>query len=158
MLDAVAPVYTVACAQGVERVFCPRMLLSGDGDGVDHAIQTNRLAPQPFKLHIEKAKVETGVMRDERRIAQEFEQRVDALRKNRLRLLETDRQAVNVFGVCRHVAFRIVVGVKGLPSRHSAPHFHASNFHHPIARLRVKAGGFGVEHNFSHGAHYPRIL
>src|SRR3546814_8721553 len=72
-----------------------------------HARHVERGAAGAREFSVDETKIEGGVVRDERRIAEEFDQLVDARREQGLVRQKLDRQAVYRFGGGGHVAFGI---------------------------------------------------
>ena len=119
-------------------------------NGIDHARCANRYAPAPLQLHIEEAEIETGIVRNERRIADEFKKLVNLVREQRLVRQEAVGQSMNLLGSRRHGAFGIEIGVESVAGHHPADHFDTSYLHHPVPCLGIKACGLGIEDNLSH--------
>ena len=61
-----------------------RMPRAGEDQSVDHAAHAHHRSAAALKLVIQKAEVERGVVRDERRIAKEPDQLLDLILEQRL--------------------------------------------------------------------------
>ncbi len=127
------------------------MLAAREQKRVDDALAVHRGAAGAFQFGVEEAEIEHRVVRDKRwsspRNAMQF---LDLCGEQRLVLEELDRQAVNLEGLFRHVAFRIEVAVKRLAGRKPIDELDAADFDHAIALEGIKAGGFGIEDNLAH--------
>ena len=131
------------------------MFLARERDGIDHPLHADRLAPNQLQLVVEEAEIEPGIVRHQRRIAEEGKQFIDALGKARLGRKERGAEAVHALGLGRHIAFRVVIGVEAAASLDPADHFDAADFHHAVPRLGIEPGGFGVEDDLPHLQDYP---
>ncbi len=76
-------------------------------------------------------------MRDQWRIADEFEQFGRAICKQRLVRKELDRKPVHGLGLGRHIAFGIVIGVEGGAGFDPVDHLDTADFNHPVPFLGV---------------------
>ena len=134
-------------AERIQRVVHPREPLLGETQGVDPAVLRNRLAVQPVQLPVDEGAVEARVVGDERRVADELQERVHDLGMVELRLAaqEGARQPVHPLGLGRHVAAGVDVAVKGSAGRHEVLDLQARHLHQPVAGERVEARGFRVE-------------
>ena len=103
---------------------------------------------------IEEAEVERGVMRDQRRIAEKFEQLVDALMETRLVRKEGDRQAVHALCLGGHVAIGMKIGVETAPGLDPVDQLDAADFDQPVTVGGTEAGRFGVEDDLAHDRQY----
>src|SRR6202008_2747571 len=95
---AVAAIDAVAAAERIEAVLGPGMAGTCKDDGVDHPIQADRRTTTADKLAIDEAEIETGIVRDQRAIAEKLEQGVDAVREQRLVRQESIAQPVDRLG------------------------------------------------------------
>ena len=112
-------------------------------------------AAAALELEIEEAEVEAGIVRDERRILDEVEQLLGLLREARLVRQEDRCEAVDRFGLARHVALGIEISVEVPAGLDAVEHLDAADLDHAVAAGRVEPGGFGVENDFPHGRIYP---
>ena len=149
--DPVAAIDSIAGAQRVERQFRARMTPLRDSHGIDHAAEAHRFQPAQVEFRIEKGEIEARVVSDERGIGDEFQKLVAFVAEPRLIRQESRRKAVNRLSRFGHVAIRIEIGVVGGTGRNPVHEFYATNLHHPVARPRIEASGFGIEHDFAHG-------
>src|SRR3546814_8225411 len=78
--DLVAAVDAVARAERVEAVFRAGMELARHLHRAAHARHVERGAAGAREFSVDETKIKGGVVRDERRIAEEFDQLVDARR------------------------------------------------------------------------------
>jgi hypothetical protein len=150
VLDAMAAVDPETHAQGVEAVLRTRMPGSRQRQRVDHPARANRRPAAQFQLEIKEAEVERGVVGDERRIRDEFEQLVGAFREPRLVGQKDRGEAMHRFGFARHFAFGIEISVEVATGLHPLEDFDATDLDHPIATDRIEAGRFGIEDDFPH--------
>ena len=151
VLDALRAVDPVAVAQGVEAVGLPGMFPAGQRQRIDHAVHADRVASEPLKLGVEKAHVEFGVVDDEPRVPDESQEVLDDRGERRLVLQQLRRVAMHPYGVLGHVALRVDELVKDASRRRLVDDFDGANLEHPVALRRAETGGFGIEHNFTHG-------
>ncbi len=89
-------------------------------------------------------------MRDQRRIAEEFDQLVDARREQRLVREELDRQPVHRFGGGGHIALGIEIGVEGDAGFAAVDQLDTSDFDQPVPASGIETRGFGIENNLAH--------
>ncbi len=66
-----------------------------------------------------------------------------------LALEEVRRQAVNVEGLERHVAFRVEIGVKRQSGGNAIQQLDAADFDQAVGLSGIKTGGFGIENDFA---------
>ena len=59
--------------------------------------------------------------------------------------------AVHLEGFARHAPFGVDVLVIGLARGKVVDQFHRADFHDPVTFGGLKAGGFGVQNDFTHG-------
>src|SRR5690606_4992722 len=151
MPDAVAAIDAVAHAQGIERMLRARMPATSQDQGVDHPVEHYFGMPAAAELVVEEAKVELGVVRNERRVLEKVDQLECMLVETLLVGEKHVRQAVDLLGRERHRALGIEIGMKGAAGGHPVDQLDAADLDHPVAALRVEPGGLGVEHDFAHG-------
>lgn len=128
MLGAVAAIDAIAGAQRIERVLCAGMAHAGDGNRIDHAVQADCLEAATAKFHVEKAEVEPGIVRNQRRIADEAKQFFCPFDESGFIGEESHRKAVHPLGSFGHVAVGVEIGMERAPGAHPVDHFHASDF------------------------------
>ena len=107
--------------------------------------------PQRSKLMVQEAEVEAGVMRDERRIADELEQFLDLVGEARLVGQEDIGKAVNRFRLARHRPIGIEIAMEVAPGLDPAHHFDAADLDHAVAARGGQSRGLRVENDFAHG-------
>ena len=127
------------------------MTLLSERQGIDHPRHADRIAAAAAKLAVQEAEVERGIVRNERRIADERHELVSDGVEQGLVGQEHVRQAVDREGAGRHGAFRVEIGVEGAPGLDPVDQFDTADFHHPIL-AEGEAGGLGVENDLAHGA------
>src|SRR3546814_376253 len=115
-----------------------------------HARHVERGAAGAREFSVDETKIEGGVVRDERRIAEEFDQLVDARREQGLVRQKLDRQAVYRFGGGGHVAFGIEISVEGDAGFAAVDQLDTSDFDLPVPAPGVETRGFGIENNLAH--------
>src|SRR3546814_13013681 len=96
-----------------------------------------------LEFSVDETKIKGGVVRDERRIAEEFDQLVDARREQGLVRQKMDRQAVYRFGGGGDVAFGIEIsgGVDAVFAADDQPH--TSDFDQPVPAPGDETRGYG---------------
>lgn len=151
---AVAAVDAVTHAQGIQRILGTRMTNARHGNRIDHAVKRKGFEPAQTKFHVQEAEIETGVVRHQRHIAQEFQKLTGLVRELRLVGQEGGRQPVHPFGRFGHVAFGIEIGVIGAARGHPVDHLDATDLNQPVSALRIETGGFGIEDDLSHRVQY----
>ncbi len=133
MLDAMCTVDAVACAERVKAMLRAGVARSGNDQRVDHPRHADRLPAAPLQLVVEEAEIEAGIVRDQRRIADELEQFLDLVGESRLIRQENVGQAVDGFCLARHRTIGIEVGVKMTPGFDPAEHLDAADLDHAVA-------------------------
>jgi hypothetical protein len=151
VMDAMRAVDAVARAERVERMLGARMPLSRERERVDHPRQADGIAAAPLQLAVEKAEVEPGIMRDQRRVGDEVEQVLHRMVKRRVLRQEFDAQSMHARRLLGHVAFGMKVGVEDAARLDPVDELDAADLHHPVAARETQSGGFGVEHDLPHG-------
>ena len=114
MLDPLGVVDLVARAEIVEPVRAAGMLAARQHQRVDQTLARHHRHLGALKLGIEEAEIEHGVVRDQRRVTEEFDQLFHLVREQRLVLEEVDAEPMHLEGRLRDVAFRIEVAVERL--------------------------------------------
>ena len=150
MLDAMAAIDAIAGAERVEAVLRAGMQLARHLHCAAHARHVERRAASTRQLGIDEAEVERCVVRDQRRVAQEFDQLVDASREQGFVRQELDRQAVHGFGGGGHVALGIEIGVERDPALAPVDQFDAPDFDQPVPGFGIEPRGFGIENYLTH--------
>src|SRR3954470_14720580 len=107
-----AAIDAVAAAKCVEAMLGAGVTSPRDDDRIDHPIEADRLAAAAAELPIDEAEIETGIVRDQRAVAEELEQGVDAVREQRL--VRQERVAQSVNGKCagRHGPLGMKIGME----------------------------------------------
>ena len=77
MLDALAPIDAKPSAQGIKTVLGARVPRPRQDQSVDHSAQANGIARAALQLMIEEAEIEAGIVCNERRVTNEFQQLLD---------------------------------------------------------------------------------
>jgi hypothetical protein len=103
-----------------------------------------------LELVVQEAEVEAGVVRDQRAVADEFEQVLGALTEPRLVRQEDVGQPVDGLGLARHRPLGIEIGVEVAAGLHSVEHLDAADLDHSVAAGRIEPRGLGVEDDFPH--------
>lgn len=150
MFGAMAAVYAVTGAQGVKRELCARVSGAGNGDGIDHPAHIDCCPATALQFHVEKAEVETGIVRDERTVAEKFKQGIGLTGKKWFVRKEFVRKPMYRFSRRRHRTFGVEIAVEGCAGHYPPVHFDAPDLDHPVSGQRVETGGFGIENNLSH--------
>ena len=76
-------------------------------------------------------------MRDQRGIANEAEQFFGPFGEPRLVGKENGAEAMNRFGIARHLALRIEIGMEMPAGFNAIEHLDAADFDHPVAAGRI---------------------
>jgi hypothetical protein len=82
---------------------------------------------------IQEAEVEAGIVRDQRRITDEFEQLVGLVGKARLVGQENVAEAVYRLSLARHRPFGVEIAVVVAPGLNPTDHLDAADFDHAVA-------------------------
>src|SRR4051812_38029848 len=110
------------------------------------------MAAAPLQFEIQKAEIESCVVRDERRIFEKIEQFANAFGKTWLIRQEQVRQAMDFLRLKRHVALGIEVRVEMTSGLNAIENLDAADLDHAIAAGGVQPGGFSVEDDLAHKA------
>ena len=150
VLDTAGIVDRIARTEIVEFVRDAGMLAPRQQQGVDQPLPRDGRPFDPVKLGVDEADIERCVVDHERRVADELEEILDHMRKERL--VREELAGKTVHGECfrRHVALWIEEPMKSLAGRHAIENLDTADFHQPIAAQRVEPGGFGIENDFAH--------
>jgi hypothetical protein len=89
-------------------------------------------------------------VRDQPRIADEFEEFADDLGEDRLVLEKTVGDTVNVDCRDTDLALRVDVFLPDAAGRQMVQQLDAGDVDDAVAAARIEAGGFGVEHDLAH--------
>lgn len=137
-------------AQRIEAVLGSRVTAPGKSERVDHPAGADRGMTAKTQLEVEKSEVEAGVVSDERRIADEFDQFRRSLDEQRLVGKKDVAEAVDRLGPWRHRPLRVEIGME-MPARvGSVDHLDAADLDDSIAARGIEPGRFRVEHDFAH--------
>ena len=101
VLDPLGVVDLVARAEIVEPVRAAGMLAARQHQRVDQPLARHRRLLGALELGIEEAEIEHGVVRDQRRVAEEFDQLFHLVREQRLVLEEIDAEPMHLEGRLR---------------------------------------------------------
>ena len=149
IVDAEAP------AQRVQRNPLPRIACTRHLQRVlDRAARFHvpELRSEPRELGIEEADVERGVVDHQFRAVDEGEEFVDDLVEARLVGEEFQREPGDFLRAGGKFAVGVEVGVERAPAGPAFQQFDAADFDDAVAAVGVQAGGFGIEHDLSHGS------
>ena len=155
MLGASGVVDTVAQAKIIEPIGPRRMLAPREQQGVDHPFAADHRLGGALELGIEEAEIERGVVRHQRRFADEGEELVGDFGEQRLVLQELGGEAVNLERGSRHLALRIDVAVEALAGGNLVVELDAADLDEPVALVGIEPRRLGVQHDFPHGATLP---
>lgn len=150
VLDPVAAVDSEAGAQGIETVLGAGVAAAGEAQGADHPARAQVFSAAKPKLVVEETEVEARVMRDQRRVLDEFEQILDPLRKGRLVGQKHIGQAVNRFRARGHRSSGIEVSVEVPAGLGAVEHLDAADLYDSVAAYRIEPGRFCIEDDFPH--------
>jgi len=141
----------VARTEIVKPVRDARMLAPRQQQRIDQPVPRNHGPFDAVELGIDEADVEGCVVDHQRGVADEFQEAVDDMGKQRLVGQKFTGKPMHGEGLGRHVALGIEVPVKGLPGRHAVENLDAADLDQPIAAQGIETGGFGIENDFAHG-------
>ena len=150
MFDPQAPIHTETGAKRVETVFGPWMPLPRKRQRVDHSRHADELAPTISKLMIKEAKIEAGIVRDERAVRDEGEQLFAPIVEARLVRQEDVGKPVHRFRPWRHGAAGIEVGVEGTAGLGPVQKLNAADLDHAVAGQRIQPRSLCIENDFPH--------
>ena len=96
-----------------------------------------------------------GVVRDQRRVADELKKLLPTSAKRLWLQQKLERQPVHAHDFFRHVAFGVEIGVKLAPGALEIEHLDAADLDDAVAQLPSPvigedARGFRIEHDFAH--------
>ena len=134
------------------------MAHAGQRDGIDHTVTPQRRETAFAELHVKEAEVKPRVVCNQRRIGEESQQFLRFGGKQGLVGEEGIAEPVNRLGSRGHRPLGIEIGVKSSTRFDPVDHFDATNFHQPVAALRIEAGGFGVKNHFTHCIGYRSLV
>ena len=138
----------IVLAQRIEIDAGAGVLFAGEDDGVDHRVG-EAAAAGLFEFDIEELHVETGIVGDERRLAEKAQHLVGDLGEARLVGEERIGEAMDAKRLLGHLPLGIEVAMEILAGRDVVDEFDAADLDDTIAGQRIEAGGFGVEDDFS---------
>src|SRR6185436_5874329 len=94
----------------------------------------SRAAATP-EFAVQEAEVETGVMRDQRTLADEREQFLDAIGEQGLVGQEAIRKSMHRKCLGGHIALRIEIGVEMRTGRHAIDQFDTADFDQSVSAI-----------------------
>ena len=110
---------------------------------IDHPLGRDRCQPAGAELRIEEAEIEAGIVRDQRRIADEFEQLVGTLVRNSgLSERNASDRPCTASASAGIDALGIEIGVEGAAGLHPVDHLDAADLDQPVAALRDRGRWF----------------
>ena len=150
VLDPLRAIDAEAGAERVEAVLRAGEFLAGEAQRADHPRHAHRRPSARSELMVDEAEIEDGIVRDERRIADEGEQFLAAVGEARLVGKEAVGQAVHLFRLARHRPARVEIGMEGAAGLDPVEHLDAADLDHAVAAGRAEARGLGVEDDLAH--------
>ena len=138
-----------APAQRVEAGGRPRKTAARHRQRVDERAG-ERAAAEPRQFGIEECEIEFGVVNDQAVAGDELGHRVGDRGKGRMPGEEFGVQPMHHHGVGRDIALGVDIAVQLTPGRHMMKQFEAGDLDDPVPVLRVKPGGFRVDHDLAH--------
>src|SRR5690606_27774938 len=114
--------------------------------------------PAHTEFVVEEAKVELGVVSDQRRVLEEIEQLKRVLVEAKLVGEEGVGQAVDLLGRRGHRTVGVEVAMISAPAGGAVDQLDAADLYDPVAAQRIEPGGLGVEHDFAHVWDYQAVL
>src|SRR5690606_24257672 len=144
----------ITFAQGVQAVALAGMAVTGHQQGVEHRamlgdISLVRLTDQG-ELIVDETDVKRGVVDDQLRALDEFEELIRHFAETRLAHQKLIGDAVNADRTFIAFAIRLQVNVEMPAGQTTANQFDATDLDNPVAIGDRHAGGFGVEYNTTH--------
>ncbi len=106
---------------------------------------------EPAEFRIQKIEVELGVVDDQRRLADEFQEFVHNRFEQGLGGQELVGQAVDRARFLGHVALGIEVLAELPAARQAVQQLDATDLDDAVAGARVQAGSLGIEDDLTHG-------
>ena len=147
---AVGVVDAEAGAQGVQIDPGAGKLVLGDAQGIDGAVEGQKLVSGAAKFRVQELHVEGGVVDDQRRVADEGQEALGDFRKQRLVRQEFGGQAMDATGFLGYVAQGIDIGVIEPFGWLMVDQFDAGDLDDAVAAVGIEAGGFGIQRDFTH--------
>src|SRR5262249_2538055 len=138
-------------AKVIEAVWRSRVFAARQQERIKHPLTRKEQLAGTLEFGIEKGEIKQRVVRNKRRIADEYNQVLDDFGKERLVFEKLGRQAVDRNGFGRHLALRIEIAMKTLPGRNAIDELDAADFHHPMALKGIESRGLRIEYDFAHG-------
>ncbi len=150
VLGAARIVDAVANTQVVEPIGSARMLAARQKQRVDEALARHQALAGPLQLRIQEAEIEDRIVRHQWGIADEFQELLGDLGKQRLVAQKVARQAMHRESLRRHVALGIEIAVKVLSARDAIEQLDAADLHQPMPLIGIEPGRLGIEHDLAH--------
>ncbi len=150
MPNPVTAIDPISRAKRIEAVLGSWMACLRHGQRIDHPRHRNVQASAITQLGIQKAKIEHGIVRDQRTVIEKVEQIFDSIFEIGLVLKEPIAEPMNLLGNAWHCHARIEIGVIGVAGFNAVDQFDATDLDDPVALFRIKSGGLGIENDFTH--------
>ena len=145
-----AGVDLVTGAQRIEGSGTARVTTAGQRQGIDDPGVRYRRATCASQFSVKEVHVETGVVGDQNRVAEELQERTADLGEAWLVREKRPLEPVHEHRIGRHVAFRIHVTVELFTRGYVVDQFDTTDFDNPVAGLRIKTRGLGIEDDLTH--------
>ena len=150
MQVAIGIVDTETAAQRVKASRRAGKFLPRDGQRINHLMRRQIGAPAGAQFGIDEFHVESGIMGNQRRIADKGQKRLRHFTKDRLVFQKTGAQTVHRLGFFRHVALGIDIDMKRLAAGQAIDQLETTYFDDAVAIGRVQPGGFRIKDNLTH--------
>src|SRR5262249_15923996 len=151
VLGAMRIINCKAGGKVIEAVWRSRVFAARQQERIKHPLARKEQLAGTLEFGIEKGEIKQRVVRNKRRIADEYNQVLDDFGKERLVFEKLGRQAVDRNGFGRHLPLRIEIAMKPLPGRNAIDELDAADFHHPMALKGIESRGLRIEYDFAHG-------
>src|SRR3546814_9800570 len=89
------------------------MALARDRERIDHPLPADRHTPAAAKLAVDEREIEPGIVRDQRAVSQEIEQRFDRIGEQRFVGEESVADAVDRLRLGGNRALGMIISVEG---------------------------------------------
>ncbi len=149
MLGALRQIDAVALAQCIESVWAGGMAPSRQRQRVDDAVEREQGPRKATKLGVEEAQVEGGVVRHQRRIADESQELVGHILEERLALQEIRGEAVDGDGIGMDIALGVEIAVELAACWNAVDDLDATKLDQAIAARGIETRRLGIQHDLA---------
>ena len=138
-------------AKRIQACRCPWEFLPSDLNRIDPSLVRNGCLTAALQFHVQEAAVEFGIVRNECRIADEIQKRVNDGRILKLGLIDQVRVSdpSNSDRCLGHGSTWIDIGLERLSGRDVVDQLDGTEFDDAVILVPFKPGGFGIESYFT---------